>query len=86
MSENTNRKKVESQAQTRILRVFAKRLKQGAIEKTEENPALVLSHNSYMQARPKALAQMVVAQSALKAFGSKQASCPFVSSLLHLAL
>jgi hypothetical protein len=44
-TQNKTSKKTKRQAQTRVVRVRAKRFKQGAIEKTEENPALVLSHN-----------------------------------------
>jgi hypothetical protein len=46
ITQNQTGKDEQSQAQSRVVRVFARRFKQGAIEKTEENPALVLSHNT----------------------------------------
>jgi len=45
-TQNKAGKKTKRQAQTRVVRARAKGFKQGAIGKTEENPALVLSHNT----------------------------------------
>lgn len=71
------------ETEARVLLVSV--LRQGAIEKTEENSELELSHNSHIQARLSTRPKWSFSSRHSRHAPARQGACPVVSSLLHLA-